>query len=69
MDLTLLVANALPIICVLCATVLAVRQREGWGWLLVIAILTSSVPKAIDKFPTAAPREPQSTGSLQAPRQ
>lgn len=68
MDLTLLVANALPILCVLCATVLAFRQREGWGWLLFIAVLTSSVPKAMDKIPTAAPSESQNTGSLQTPR-
>lgn len=68
MDLTFLAVNALPIICVLCATVLAFRQQEGWGWLLFIAVLTSSVPKAMDKIPTAAPSEPQHTGSLQTPR-
>ncbi|SFT11966.1 hypothetical protein [Methylobacterium sp. yr668] len=55
MDLSLLVANALPIICIVCATVLALRTREGWGWMVLLAFITAAVPKAPDKASTSVP--------------
>lgn len=55
MDMSLLVANALPIICIVCATVLALRTREGWGWIVLLAYITAAVPKSADRAPTSAP--------------
>lgn len=48
-----LAANALPIVCILCATVLAFRSREGWGWMVLLAFITASVPKVSDKLPAS----------------
>ncbi|MGU3285025.1 MULTISPECIES: hypothetical protein [unclassified Methylobacterium] len=55
MNISLLAANALPIICIVCATVLALRSREGWGWMVTLAFITAAVPKAADKMPAWVP--------------
>lgn len=34
--------NVLPIVCVIGAVVVSCLGRDGWGWLLLIAVLTAS---------------------------
>jgi len=34
-------ANLLPMVCVILASVLMFSGKDGWGWLVFIAILTS----------------------------
>ena len=63
--LFMLAANVLPIVCVICGTILALKSKEGWGWMIFIAIFTSSVPRAIDKIPGLETHQPQTTGSVQ----
>ncbi len=36
-----LFVNLLPITCVLGAVYLIVKEKDGWGWLILIAILSS----------------------------
>lgn len=36
--------NAVPIICIIAATVLAFFDKQGWGWLLLIAALLAVHP-------------------------
>lgn len=36
----ILLANLFPIVCVICGTILAIREKEGWGWLFVMAALS-----------------------------
>lgn len=40
--IALIVANLFPIVCVICATILLLRDnKEGWGWLVFIAATTA----------------------------
>ena len=32
--------NALPIVCVICATLLAIKGIDGWGWLVFVAVIS-----------------------------
>ena len=32
--------NALPIVCIICATVLALNNISGWGWLVFVAVIS-----------------------------
>jgi len=41
-------ANTLPIICVISASVLMWYNKDGWGWLVFIAIITACVPRTKD---------------------
>ena len=36
--------NFLPLVCVLCAAVLAWRGVDGWGWFLFVAVLGAVQP-------------------------
>lgn len=41
--LALMAANTLPIVCIICATILLLKgNKEGWGWLVFLAF-TSAV--------------------------
>ncbi|MGF3026533.1 hypothetical protein ACQVP2_27385 [Methylobacterium aquaticum] len=36
--LILFITNLFPIVCVICATILIMKDKpEGWGWLLLMA--------------------------------
>jgi len=45
--LLLLLSNATSIVCVVAATVLACRGKEGWGSFLLIALLSGVYPARI----------------------
>lgn len=36
-----LLANILPIVCVSLATFLIIQDKDGWGWMIFLAIMTS----------------------------
>ena len=46
-ELLLLLSNATSIACVVAAAVLASKGTEGWGWFLLIALLSGVYPKSI----------------------
>ena len=37
----IVLANTLPIICVLSSVYLIMNEKNGWGWLVFLAVLTS----------------------------
>ncbi len=37
--LLLLISNAVSIFCVIGAVILASKEKEGWGWFLLVALL------------------------------
>lgn len=45
--LLLLLSNATSIACVVAAAVLASKGTEGWGWFLLIALLSGVYPNRI----------------------
>lgn len=52
---TLVAANLFPIVCVVCATILLLKgNKEGWGWLVLIAATTSVGGQALLKLIPAA---------------
>lgn len=44
--LLLLISNATSIACVISAAVLAYKGTEGWGWFLLIALLSCVNPNS-----------------------
>lgn len=42
--LMVLATNAVPIVCATSAGILAYKEREGWGFFLLIALLTLQIP-------------------------
>jgi hypothetical protein len=46
-ELLLLLSNATSIACVIAAANLASKGTEGWGWFLLIALLSGVYPKSI----------------------
>lgn len=51
----LLLLNAFPIVCVVCGTVLAAKQKEGWGWLFFIAAFSAVSASALPQLVAATP--------------
>jgi hypothetical protein len=45
--LLLLLSNVTSIACVIAAANLASKGTEGWGWFLLIALLSGVYPKSI----------------------
>ena len=43
----LLLSNATSIACVIAAAILASKGTEGWGWFLLIALLSGVYPNSI----------------------
>lgn len=39
--MTYILSNALPMVCIICSTAIIYQGKDGWGWLLLIALLTS----------------------------
>ena len=46
-ELLLLLSNVTSIACVIAAANLASKGTEGWGWFLLIALLSGVYPKSI----------------------
>jgi hypothetical protein len=46
-ELLLLLSNATSIACVIAAANLASKGTEGWGWFLLIALLSGVYPNSI----------------------
>ena len=42
----LILANAVSIVCIICAAVLAAMEKGGWGWFLVIGVILYVGPTA-----------------------
>lgn len=61
---TFLVANVVSILCVLASVLLVLKQREGWGWFLFVAVLTFTGTQAVTR--TTTDREATETASRAA---
>lgn len=51
----LLFMNAVPIACVVAAGAIALSRQDGWGWFLVLALLTGVMQSRITDRCTKTP--------------
>jgi len=45
----LLLINILPIVCIISSAVLAYFEKEGWGWMVFVALLSGNTVSTENK--------------------
>ena len=54
--LLLLLINLPSIACVICALILALKNKDGWGWFLFVALLLAATSGEVVKIVQSMPQ-------------